>query len=542
MDEPGLAPNQAKLDHPVAHGGLRPVTLDPSITTLAFVGDSLTDSGNFYALATELMVDPVPSDLAGYAGQYSDGAMHADLLPGLLGLSGGETLNFAWAKARAIGTQPVIDFVEEDQLLPEISLDDPRLQTDINLGAQVDRLLDPGYGIAAADRATTAVHMLIGINDFQDFEVSGWVWEWEGQLRDLMDDIVDAIELQVRRLVDAGIGAVMLATLPDVTFFPAYDDANFVQKWLADGAIDDFNAKLEARMAGLAAEGAPVEVIDLHALTDQIEADRFTFGLKNIETPILDHYGEEYDPDRNVPVGQEDGYGFMDKFHPVAEVQEIFAVFQSEVLTSAFSRHGDSGTTIIGTPGQDLVLAGGGADTVELGAGDDVALGGTGNDLIEGDAGSDLLSGGAGRDTILGGDHEDLIAGGRDDDALYGDRGDDLIVDGLGNDYASGGGGNDTFFWMHAALLWGSSGDRDRFEGKGGQDILYVFLPDEVTFLEAEADLATRGSRGSVFDLRWSGIETVVLLDTSTPDFELPSTGNATLDDRIAEADLWGFV
>ena len=105
----------------------------------------------------------------------------------------------------------------------------------------------------------------------------------------------------------------------------------------------------------------------------------------------------------------------------------------------------DQADQVVGTPGDEVVFAGGGSDYVSGGAGDDV---------ISGEAGADTLGGGAGADTILGG---------VGDDKLYGGAGDDFLLGGAGNDYLDGGSGNDVL----ASLSGG-----DTLVGGAGNDSL----------------------------------------------------------------------
>ena len=105
----------------------------------------------------------------------------------------------------------------------------------------------------------------------------------------------------------------------------------------------------------------------------------------------------------------------------------------------------DQADQVVGTPGDEVVFAGGGSDYVSGGAGDDV---------ISGEAGADTLGGGAGDDTLLGG---------IGNDKLYGGTGDDFLLGGAGNDYLDGGSGNDVL----ASLSGG-----DTLVGGAGNDSL----------------------------------------------------------------------
>lgn len=107
---------------------------------------------------------------------------------------------------------------------------------------------------------------------------------------------------------------------------------------------------------------------------------------------------------------------------------------------------GSEGPDVLhGTPGRDVIWAGGGDDAIEGALGNDLICGGPGNDLIHGGRGNDLLDGGPGTDRVLG------------------DLGDDKLTGGPGNgDEVGGGLGIDT--------LSGGPGDFDLVHGDYGYD------------------------------------------------------------------------
>jgi len=160
-----------------------------------------------------------------------------------------------------------------------------------------------------------------------------------------------------------------------------------------------------------------------------------------------------------------------------------------------------AGSTLKGTSGDDVLLAGEGHDTLEGGDGHDVLVGGSGddtldggngNDLLIGGAGNDLLEGGAGTDTasyasaasavtvnlglggpqntegagtdtltgienLIGSDYNDTLTGnaadnllsaGLGNDTLNGAGGNDILIGGPGNNTLTGGNGSDTFVWQ----------------------------------------------------------------------------------------------
>ena len=80
---------------------------------------------------------------------------------------------------------------------------------------------------------------------------------------------------------------------------------------------------------------------------------------------------------------------------------------------------------IIGTPGNDIIVARRGADQ------------------IQGRGGLDLICSGRGNDQVSGGPGNDILFANRGSDELSGDRGDDGLAGGPGFDLGNGGRGGD---------------------------------------------------------------------------------------------------
>ncbi len=120
---------------------------------------------------------------------------------------------------------------------------------------------------------------------------------------------------------------------------------------------------------------------------------------------------------------------------------------------------------IAGTPGHDVILAGGSDNVVFGGGGNDVICGGGGNDTLYGERGNDALRGGDGDDTLYGGRGSDDLDGGLGKDRLIGETGNDTLSGGPGDgDNLDGGVGDDT--------LSGGAGDLDVLHGGPGNDRL----------------------------------------------------------------------
>jgi hemolysin type calcium-binding protein/parallel beta helix pectate lyase-like protein len=76
--------------------------------------------------------------------------------------------------------------------------------------------------------------------------------------------------------------------------------------------------------------------------------------------------------------------------------------------------------TIVGTEGPDLIVGTPGRDVIQAGGGDDRIYGQSGADLICGGGGNDRLFGNGGADRLLGGRGVDFLRGGPGDDRTFG--------------------------------------------------------------------------------------------------------------------------
>jgi Ca2+-binding RTX toxin-like protein len=455
--------------------------------------------------------------------------VHTQVLTRLLGYEGadpenpGADYNYAVGGARAIGPLTAADFVRDDTVFRD-DADLSLLDTRIDVGAQVDRFLADAetYGW---DLSNFTAHMLIGINDLSNWEPeSTFPWRWDNEIRDLIDDIVAAIEVNLRKLLDAGIGAIWVANNPDETFFPVYNELSDLVRLVGNGVVDDLNDKVEDMVAALGDDR--LHILNIEEMTDQIEEDPLNFGRIDLENPILLGKGGDIEPTLNPDLPAEfefatdaNDYGFLDIVHPTEGTHRILRIYEAEVMQSNFILGNVGSNSLDGTDNDDLVLAGAGQDEVELRGGDDVAIGGRGSDRISGGSGSDLISGGAGNDRIWGDGGNDLLTGGYGDDTVEGGGGQDLIVDTAGSDILRGGANDDFFFWFDGAQ------GPDTIDGGRGKDTLIFYLSDTGTYDAAVAEKS--GGRTVVFsslDVTVIGIGTIEFVDLSVEPLELPDT------------------
>ncbi len=111
---------------------------------------------------------------------------------------------------------------------------------------------------------------------------------------------------------------------------------------------------------------------------------------------------------------------------------------------------------LVGTPDDDVVVAGNGGALIFGLGGDDTIYGGNGKDCLVGGDGNDTLVGGNGKDVLLGGESNDTLHGDGDGDVIDGGNGKDLLDGGVGSD-ACYGTGKDVFVGCEAVAEAGAT-------------------------------------------------------------------------------------
>ena len=170
--------------------------------------------------------------------------------------------------------------------------------------------------------------------------------------------------------------------------------------------------------------------------------------------------------------------------------------------------------TLVGGPGDDVLVGTDGPDVILGRAGDDRINGKGGDDILCAGSGSNLIIGGAGNDFLLGGDGEDQLIGGSGDDFLRGDDADDLLIGQAGSDFLSGNQGNNIliggsllpveddllarlFGFYRRDVLLGSTGN-DVLVGDKGDDGILAFGGHDI-IMGKEGDDSLVGHYGDDF-------------------------------------------
>ena len=178
----------------------------------------------------------------------------------------------------------------------------------------------------------------------------------------------------------------------------------------------------------------------------------------------------------------------------------------------------ESGKTMWGGPGRDIMAGSRGNDAVWGKANKDRLSGRRGNDKLYGGSGDDTLKGGKGRDRLWGNAGNDRLRGSGGDDKLRGGRGHDRLYGGGGSDRLYGGAGQD--------ILVGSgrqtSPQRDYLSGGEGGD-RFVLGNRNRSFYGVDAD-----SHAVILDFDAAESDRIVL-HGAAEDYRL---GSATAGDH----------
>ena len=507
---------------------------------LVIFGDSLSDSGNAYALSGAVVKVPIPPDSAGYNGWFSNGLIQSEVTADLLGA---DLDNFAVGGARAIGSRTVAEYLTESHYdTPEIMLPDPdpdALATDTYFLGQLGRYL-AGAAVNPPE-AGTAAAIWIGANDYNGLTPD----DSPATVFQTIAGVVGNTITAAAALALSGVEQIFVYNLPEPAFLPATLPDVFAQ------VVALHNGGLAKGVALLQSQGVDAEIVDMNRISVEIDSDPRTFGLNPayLNLPLVLGIGSQPTWD---PVAQNwvlranplvagvdaDLVAFMDFLHPSSATHGVLGSFAAASIAGNPVFGGDGDETI-GTGAQDdLVLAGAGDDLVATRGGADIVLAGLGDDFVWAGTGRDIVAGGAGDDRVHGGAGNDVVAGSDGDDLQGGGSGRDLMVDGLGHDLIGAGKGNDAILYAEAAFLGGSNADDGGWFGGGrGHDTLYLAL-DDATRAAVEAEL--RPGRAvqhlDAIDVTTHAIERFVFVEPDDPAAGIHSGA------RLAEADLWGLV
>lgn len=532
------------------------MTAQSPFNRIVYFGDSLTDSGTVFDLSSEVLAIPIPPAELGYAGQFSNGDVYADIAPALLGAA---VENFGVGGARAIGEIPFGGFFQSLEGAPAdfnpfiAPLTDDIINFDINLGGQIDRFLASEAARGTGPIAGTAASILIGLNDLNNFAPTSADPDIVvQQALGLSGEILFETLAASFDLAFAGVETIVLNTLLPASFFPSAVFAPPEVIALGDSIIPLYNFNLGVAATVLQGSGIDARIVDFNAIGNELLDDPTAFGfVADFSESIFLGFGSNpaivpdgaggfapFFPSNTTAVDVDpDQIAFIDLLHPTTATHGILGAFQAQSLTNnvVFGEEGANDNLLL-TIGDDLVFGSDGNDVLRVARGDDIAFGGQGDDVLQGFVGDDILNGGSGDDIVSGGAGEDVVAGAQGDDRVLGGDGNDVLIGGLGSDLLVGQADDDTFLYTEASLLGGTTGaDTDSILGGFGDDTIVLALTDETRALvEAELTGSPRQTLNSI-GVELFSVENVVFVD-SRLDF-------ADLDlNRLDEADLWGLI
>jgi Ca2+-binding RTX toxin-like protein len=487
-------------------------------STLVVFGDSLSDNGNLLALIGY----PPPPD---WQGRFSNGPNYIDQIAQLLHTK---------VDDRAFG------FAEASDASPPL-LVDPATGNPlpINLSDQIAGYLADLDGHRAPHDTTALIN--IGSNDYDAFFFLGLD---PSTIQSYIANVVGSIEQAVDALTQAGVGKIILYTLPDFGLSPNAQ-AEGPQVVAEVHAVDLIN---NAALHQIAASHPNVELVDVFQLTEAFGAAPQAFGFNpdlNVTwKSVLAAGTHQFAPNE---------LAFFDGEHPTSAAHGVIAAFSDAVLTSDSTQfldgtqsvihagHGDN--FIFATPIDPTNHALNDNYTIYGGAGDDIIYAGTGNVTVHGGSGNDLIFAGTGNATLDGGSGTDVLetSSAGINRLIGGEDGDTLIVNRAGTNTLVSGGGNDLFVLKEGASLVSAGGGfnfgQQVISGGAGHDTLRFIINDqnpsaeqtliaEFHKVEAAFDLAaSHGHAGSfeVDGLHVGGIERIELqIDSVSTDPNTP--------------------
>lgn len=264
---------------------LAAATAQADIQRLLCFGDSLSDSGNLYAISQGTLPGSPPY----YAGRFSNGPVWVEVLADELNLpapmpsfTGG--YNYAFGGARS-GTGYLFGF------LP-------------NVGTQVD-----DYLTSHTPAPTDLITYLAGAND-------------------LFNGVSPAIAAanvaaDLTQLVTAGAKQLLVANLPPLGKTPAH-------LGMADGPLLDahtltFNLQLANTLDNLESQyDVTIYRLDIHAVFDELLAHPGDYGLTNVTQSALGA--------GNLVVPNPDEYLFWDTVHPTRVGHALLGAYAETIV------------------------------------------------------------------------------------------------------------------------------------------------------------------------------------------------------------------
>jgi phospholipase/lecithinase/hemolysin len=477
-------------------------------STLVVFGDSLSDNGNLF----DLIGFPQPP---AWEGRVSNGPVYAEQLAKFLHLRLDDRA-FAGAEASDASPPIVVDPATGNPL-------------PINLSTQIAGYLADLHGHKAPHDTTALIN--IGSNDYSGFFLSSLPKTPQG-VAAFVASVAASVDQAITTLTDAGVGHIILYTLPDFGITP---NAQLAGPEVA-AFLHQVDLANNAAFLQIAAAHPNVQVVDAFQLSEVLFADPGTFGFNHdlnlTWSDLLASGSHQFAPNE---------VAFFDGEHPTSAAHGVLAAFSDAVLTSDTVQFLDGTQSVIHAgPGDNFIFATpvdpanpalNDNYTIDGGRGDDIIFAGSGNVTVHGGSGDDLIAAGSGNAMLDGGSGADVLeTNSTGANTLEGGAGGDaLIANRAGTNMMDGGGGNDLFVLKESASIVNPNGSfnfgQQAIDGGGGHDTLRFIINDQnpaaehaliAEFLKVEAAFdfaASHGHAGSfeIDGLHVTGIERIEL-------------------------------
>ncbi|WP_422369115.1 beta strand repeat-containing protein [Pelagibius sp.] len=340
--------------------------------------------------------------------------------------------------------------------------------TDVSTGLAFEGVLKAPAGATVITPLTTLVQQLVEDGD-QTAE------EAESAVKAAFD-IADDFDLSNTDPIEAAAGGDTAALNVVKAGIQVANTATQVQAALEGAGATDTEAASDAAFQAIAEQvaeqGADTNLSD----PDQIAGTNETVGIldkaaNNVEDASFD--GDDVANATSVITATntavenieiDEDSDATEVLTDLAQVAQVAQEEAADAIENAVETGNDTQAGDVGNFGEDTFISGEaedanvgsvtGSDTLtdgddEFAADPDAESGISidglgGNDLLTGGNFSDAISGGAGNDTINGGGGNDVLLGGPGDDSINGGDGNDDIVGGPGSDTIDGGDGTDT--------------------------------------------------------------------------------------------------
>lgn len=286
-------------------------------TDMVVLGDSLSDSGNLYALTS----NTVPVSPYYFNGRFQNGPSYAEGLWDNLGFAGGLTPSYLGGTNFAVGGARTRYHAADVGLFGVPVPANPPFESWGLLGQ-----LDQYHAARGTSADPDALYVVwAGANDLQDvLSIAGGGDPLGAQTR--FTEAVTDVATVIGTLVAEGARELLVPTLPDFGLLPIVQAAG--AQTLGTTYSKLFNDSLDLALAGLmATPDLRITRFDTFGLLQAVIADPAAYGLANVTDPCLENFYVDgfLSPGPATVCGTPDEYLFWDIIHPSARMHQVLA-------------------------------------------------------------------------------------------------------------------------------------------------------------------------------------------------------------------------